>query len=467
MSRGLWRTLEFFADSNPPAAVLAEWRQQAGNDFGFVQRYLGATTRLALDYPCVNEPGCRNRHELSELDDGRWLACVPAGRGPCRAVPLARDDLWIQELDAARFGGDAARALGFTPAPASASGTSNRQSPKAFRVGTFTETQSPVFLLLCPSQGQLLATLQGVAGSCGEPFIVLAPTAQVRSELAGSFLQRERCAFIALDSCLAPNGAGFQLTNPVRPILDRFALLAEGHRAKFAPVVAPLPKAMPAGPRYSLRKGLGCWELVLDGRRATVDDVRGVHIVAYLLRNPPPERIHAVDLEKLVWAQGFVGETSSPLATESAAELDEQHLTVRSEPSGMTRSADDNELLKRKVRELLDIIRDETLPAAEREDARDKLDEISRAMSGSKGISRDAAQAVERVRKSILRLQEQLATAMDEHQQPHEVLRAFGEHIRKFVIVPSARFTKSKTSRNQAGVAGTFTYEPPPGVKWS
>ena len=219
MSRGLWRTLEFFAESNPPAAVLAEWRQQAGNDFAFVQRYLGATTRLALDYPCVNDPGCRNRHELSELDDGRWLACVPAGRGPCRAVLLARDDLWIQELDVARFGGDAARALGFTPAPATKAVAT---APKAFRVGTFTETQSPVFLVLCPSQGQLLATLQGVAGSCGEPFIVVAPTAQVRSELAGSFLQRERCAFIALDSCLAPNGAGFQLTNPVRPILDRF-----------------------------------------------------------------------------------------------------------------------------------------------------------------------------------------------------------------------------------------------------
>ncbi len=465
MARGLWRTLEFFAESNPPAAVLAEWQQQAGNDFAFVQRYLGATTRLALDYPCVNDPGCRNRHELSELDDGRWLACVPAGRGPCRAVLLARDDLWIQELDAARFGGDAARALGFTSAPATKAVAT---APKAFRVGTFTETQSPVFLVLCPSQGQLLATLQGVAGSCGEPFIVLAPTAQVRSELAGSFLQRERCAFIALDSCLTPNGAGFQLTSPVRPILDRFAAVAAppviGAKAE---ILKPETLKPVTKPRYSLRKGLGCWELVLDGRRATVDDVRGVHIVAYLLRNPPPERIHAVDLEKLVWAQGFVGETSSPLATESAAELDEQHLTVRSEPSSMTRSADDNELLKRKVRELLDIIRDETLPAAEREDAQDKLDEISRAMSGSKGISRDAAQAVERVRKSILRLHEQLAIARDEHQQPHEVLRALGEHIRKFVIVPSARFTKSKTSRNQAGVAGTFTYEPPPGVKWS
>jgi hypothetical protein len=218
-ARGLWRTLEFFAESNPPAAVLAEWRLQAGNDFDFVQRYLGVTTRLALDYPCVNDPSCRNRHGLSELDDGRWLACVPVGRGPCRAVSLTRDDLWIHELDAARFGGDAARALGLTPAPLAKVVTG---APKAFRVGTFTETQSPVILMLCPSQGQLLANLQGVSGSCGEPFIVLAPTAQVRSELAGSFLQRERCAFIALDSCLAPNGAGFQLATPMAPVLERF-----------------------------------------------------------------------------------------------------------------------------------------------------------------------------------------------------------------------------------------------------
>jgi hypothetical protein len=219
-------------------------------------------------------------------------------------------------------------------------------------------------------------------------------------------------------------------------------------------------------PRYSLRKGLGCWELVFAGRKATINDGRGVHIVAYLLRNPPPERLHAVDLEKLVWAQGFVGEKAAHLSTESAAELEECHLTVRSEPAGLTRSADDNELLKREVRELLAIVRDDTLPAAEREEAQDKLDEISRAMSGSKGISRDAAQAVERVRKAILRLHEQLACAKDERQEPHEVLLAFGEHVRKYLIVPSARFTRSKTSRNRAGVAGTFTYEPPPGVKW-
>jgi uncharacterized protein (UPF0147 family) len=174
-----------------------------------------------------------------------------------------------------------------------------------------------------------------------------------------------------------------------------------------------------------------------------------------------------VDLEKLVWAQAFVDEKTSSLSSESESELAENHLTVRSEPTGPTRSADDNELLKREVRELLAIIRDATLPAEEREVAQDKLEEINRAVSGSKGISRDAAKTVDRVRKTILRLHDQLAAATDEYHQPHAVLRDFAEHLRKYLIVPSARFTKTKNSRNQAGVAGTFTYEPPPGVKWS
>jgi hypothetical protein len=258
------------------------------------------------------------------------------------------------------------------------------------------------------------------------------------------------------------------MTSGFQDVKGEAVLLAEGHHAQPIKAESGKRKAVTCtNPRYALRKGLGCWELVFAGRKATINDGRGVHIVAYLLRNPPPERLHAMDLEKLVWAQGFVGEKAAHLATEAAAELEECHLTVRTEPGGMTRSADDNELLKREVRELLAIVRDDTLPAAEREEAQDKLDEISRAMSGSKGISRDAAQSVERVRKAILRLHEQLACAKDERQEPHEVLLAFGEHVRKYLIVPSARFTRSKTSRNQAGVAGTFTYEPPPGVKWS
>jgi hypothetical protein len=69
----------------------------------------------------------------------------------------------------------------------------------------------------------MLLNLQGLMTVCGEPFIVLAPTARYRSELVGAMLHREQCAFIPLASCLAPEDAGFRVTNSVRPILDRFA----------------------------------------------------------------------------------------------------------------------------------------------------------------------------------------------------------------------------------------------------
>jgi hypothetical protein len=46
------------------------------------------------------------------------------------------------------------------------------------------------------------------------------------------------------------------------------------------------------------------------------------------------------------------------------------------------------------------------------------------------------------------------------------VLRDFAQHLLTYLIVPSSRFNRGKGSRNRAGVAGTFTYEPPPGVVW-
>jgi hypothetical protein len=85
------------------------------------------------------------------------------------------------------------------------------------------ETRSPVFLSLCPGETELLKNLEGVAAFCGEPFIVLSPTARVRSATVSAFLQRERCAFIPLASCLAPNDSGFRVTTSIRPLLDRFA----------------------------------------------------------------------------------------------------------------------------------------------------------------------------------------------------------------------------------------------------
>src|SRR6266566_1346912 len=49
-------------------------------------------------------------------------------------------------------------------------------------------------------------------------------------------------------------------------------------------------------PRYALRKHLGYWELTFEGQKAILKHEQGIAYVAYLLLNPPPEPIHALDL---------------------------------------------------------------------------------------------------------------------------------------------------------------------------
>jgi hypothetical protein len=465
MSRGLWATLEGFAESHPPAAVMAAWRHHTGAEFGTMQPFLRPTSRLAQLYPCLSEAGCGDAHEVVALDDDRWVARSQEDLRYCPGIRLTEPELVVHELDVEGFDGELCRMLGLEPATDS---SASEAAPKLWLVGTHPETRSPVYLALCPNEGQLLRNLQGLMTVCGEPFILLAPTARIRSEVVAGMLHRARCAFIPLAASLTPEGAEFRLTNSIQLILDRFAAgcvpRVRAGRGK------PESRTQSAeiesvGPRYSLRKGLGTWELVFAGRQGFVEDERGTQIVAYLLRNPPVERIHALKLEGLAWAQGYVNETTAARSPEEEVDM-AANLSIRGEAGGLVRCEDDNNLLKQAVRELLETLRDTTLPKEERDEAQEKLDAISRSLSGLSDLAGDANKAVWRVRKAINRLHEELAVAKDEQNEPHPVLRKFAEHLRKYLLVPSARFTKSRTSRTKAGVAGTFTYEPPAGVVW-
>ena len=219
MARGLWNTLDLLAEGHRPAAVLEEWQKLTGSDYGMIGTFLRATSRLAGDYPCPKEPGCGWRRELVPMDEDQWMARCVRDIGNCRGTVLPQQDLMIHELDVERFGDAVGGALGFEPAVGTGVTTA---APKIWPAGTHTETQSPVFLSLCPNATELLTNLECLRASCGEPFIVLAPTARVRSAAVGTFLHREHGAFIPLASCLAPNGAGFRVTNSIRPVLDRF-----------------------------------------------------------------------------------------------------------------------------------------------------------------------------------------------------------------------------------------------------
>jgi hypothetical protein len=83
-----------------------------------------------------------------------------------------------------------------------------------------------------------------------------------------------------------------------------------------------------------------------------------------------------------------------------------------------------------------------------------------------RGTEGNEQRQVRAIRQNIRRLLDRLAAARDARGETDEVLRAFGEHLDQYLWRPSGGGTGGKTSRERAGLAGRFTYEPPLGEKW-
>jgi len=79
----------------------------------------------------------------------------------------------------------------------------------------------------------------------------------------------------------------------------------------------------------------------------------------------------------------------------------------------------------------------------------------------------NTAKAYDRVRQAITRLVKNLTAFQDNQGNGNGVYHAFAEHLQKYLIEPSSRYSGSRSSRTRAQVAQTFTYEPPDGVTWS
>ena len=70
---------------------------------------------------------------------------------------------------------------------------------------------------------------------------------------------------------------------------------------------------------YSLRRGLGLWQLTFGGRSTVLKHEQGILYVAYLLYHPPLEPIHALDLVARV--QGFNSAFGGTLVPTSSGAL--------------------------------------------------------------------------------------------------------------------------------------------------
>jgi hypothetical protein len=210
------------------------------------------------------------------------------------------------------------------------------------------------------------------------------------------------------------------------------------------------------------------WHLVFEGKAAGLRHERGIFYVACLLTNPPAQPIHALDLmakipelyrRQLGLAQLADPNTGKMSALESGARLQERSLAL-----------DDTQSIRalfNKQKELEAILDDDSESEPVKAEAMRELEALYEFQKKHARRSRDSAQnAADAVRLAIQRFQRRLYGAMDTTGRPNPVLRGFAEHIEKYILIPSARYSRHGRSRARTGLAGCFTYERPEGVEW-
>jgi len=192
-------------------------------------------------------------------------------------------------------------------------------------------------------------------------------------------------------------------------------------------------------PRYELRKGLRGWHLVFNGDETVLPDSKAVTYAITLLKDPPPEPLHASELAHRAFGDAII-------AGQRNLAMDD-------------RERADTMLASR--RRCLATIDDPNSNPIEREEARAELDAIDDwARKHMRGTEGNEQRQVRAIRQSLRRLLADLATS------PDPILQSFGQHLELFLWRPSTRAVHSHSSRLHSGLAGRFTYEPPAGVKW-
>jgi hypothetical protein len=240
---GLWRTLDRFA---VPATVLAEWRMMLDGDFADAEPFLRVTQELAEGYPCTHPSPCGCQHEVVVHAPDRIVAACRCDERECPSIPLEPTDLLIHGLNFKKLCGALARAFQFEPALASAEPFPG--APRAWPVGVFPRTHSPVYFCASPTDETLLVNIEGLITAQREPFILLVPTELHRSAAAQSLLQRQRCAFIPLSQFLSFTGKGqFTAADSIQAVLDRFAAGCVPHGPDTLRVVERIERAIVAG----------------------------------------------------------------------------------------------------------------------------------------------------------------------------------------------------------------------------
>jgi len=223
---------------------------------------------------------------------------------------------------------------------------------------------------------------------------------------------------------------------------------------------SPKRPTNPSDEKYSLKKGHGFWQLTFAGRHAVFKHEQGAFYVAYLLDHPN-EPIHGLALAMRATLAAGKSNGATRITNPETGET----VTVEIDAAIHQRSLglDDAEAewsLRRKQLELEAIVDDESTTEPMREEANRDLEAIYNHQKKNPWATRTTAQkTADSVARAIKRLHKHLAESADGSGKPNKVLRAFADHIKQHILIPSGRNFGRDCVRPTERIGGFFTYE--------
>ena len=444
---------EAFGGMESGTGLMVDWEWYFGSSVDLVKPFLRPTADLVTSYPCISHPACDCRHELVEHGGKLLSVCSRPGECFCEqdCVELEQKDLVVHAVDRARFGEAVRSALGLGECRGAPYSSLWVREVGALGVPG-SAGRAPVYFSSAES-GRLAGELGKLKSLRDGPLVLLTARPGGCGCDVKLWLEREGGSHVALSWVLVAEGGGrFGTVGETPEIMRECAerlkrtLQCRVQSAEIGVHERSRVVKLAPGPRYLLRKGLLGWRLVFEGNETVLWDEKAVQCVAVLLLDPPVEPIHGTELAHRAFGDAVIE--------------DQRNLGMDDGERALKMAA-----ARRRCQA---VIEDDGASEVERQEARAELEDIEDwARKHMRGTEGGEQRQVRAIRQLIRRLLERLGAARNEHGEPDKVLRAFGEHLERYLLLPSGRGRHGRKAAVRSRLAGRFTYEPPQGVKWS
>lgn len=207
------------------AAVEAEWKRLAGDDYNAAKAFLRPLQEHATSYPCPNEPQCACSHRVVDHGNGCIVAVCRCDPPCCDKVLLTKSDLVIYELDRPLLYAAITDALLLQPVPADVPGL-----PWVTRIGFDSPCAGyrfPVYLILTPGRERFRNAVFTLAAKTVDPFILIAATGRGCEPECLDLLNTRKALFLTLSDILNIDKASKPAVDEhILRLLDRFHVAA-------------------------------------------------------------------------------------------------------------------------------------------------------------------------------------------------------------------------------------------------